>query len=131
MNYYQHIRNSIFLAFPIMLSQLGHVVVGVVDSLMVGRLGTEELAAVSLSNSFFNFVLLFGIGLSYGITPLISSSKGENKKKSIGVVLYNGLLINFLFAIFLSFILIISKFILLPPNRNSSFEGPNYNKFNY
>lgn len=120
MNYYQHIRNSIFLAFPIMLSQLGHVVVGVVDSLMVGRLGTEELAAVSLSNSFFNFVLLFGIGLSYGITPLISSSKGENKKKSIGVVLYNGLLINFLFAIFLSFILIISKFILLELDQNKN-----------
>ena len=120
MNYYQHIRNSIFLAFPIMLSQLGHVVVGVVDSLMVGRLGTEELAAVSLSNSFFNFVLLFGIGLSYGITPLISSSKGENKNKSIGVVLYNGLLINFLFAIFLSFILIISKFILLELDQNKN-----------
>ncbi len=103
-----------------MLSQLGHVVVGVVDSLMVGRLGTEELAAVSLSNSFFNFVLLFGIGLSYGITPLISSSKGENKKKSIGVVLYNGLLINFLFAIFLSLILIISKFILLELDQNKN-----------
>tara|TARA_B100001559_G_scaffold123584_1_gene103995 strand:- start:729 stop:1961 length:1233 start_codon:yes stop_codon:yes gene_type:complete len=87
---------------------------------MVGRLGTEELAAVSLSNSFFNFVLLFGIGLSYGITPLISSSKGENKKKSIGVVLYNGLLINFLFAIFLSFILIISKFILLELDQNKN-----------
>ena len=120
MNYYQHIRNSIYLAFPIMLSQLGHVVVGVVDSLMVGRLGTEELAAVSLSNSFFNFVLLFGIGLSYGITPLISSSKGENKNKSIGVILYNGLLINFLFAIFLSFILIISKFILLELDQNKN-----------
>ena len=120
MNYYQHIRNSIFLAFPVMIGQLGHVVVGVVDSLMVGRLGTEELAAVSLSNSFFNFVLLFGIGLSYGITPLISSSKGENKKKSIGVVLYNGLLINFLFAIFLSFILIISKFILLELDQNKN-----------
>ena len=103
-----------------MLSQLGHVVVGVVDSLMVGRLGTEELAAVSLSNSFFNFVLLFGIGLSYGITPLISSSKGENKNKSIGVILYNGLLINFLFAIFLSFILIISKFILLELDQNKN-----------
>ena len=62
-----------------MLSQLGHIIVGVVDSLMVGRLGTEELAAVSLSNSFFGFVLLFGIGLSYGFTPLISSAKGENK----------------------------------------------------
>ena len=103
-----------------MLSQLGHVVVGVVDSLMVGRLGTEELAAVSLSNSFFNFVLLFGIGLSYGITPLISSSKGENKNKSIGVILYNGLSINFLFAIFLSFILIISKFILLELDQNKN-----------
>ena len=120
MNYYQHIRNSIYLAFPIMLSQLGHVVVGVVDSLMVGRLGTEELAAVSLSNSFFNFVLLFGIGLSYGITPLISSSKGENKNKSIGVILYNGLLINFLFAFFLSLILIISKFILLELDQNKN-----------
>lgn len=120
MNYYQHIRNSIYLAFPIMLSQLGHVVVGVADSLMVGRLGTEELAAVSLSNSFFNFVLLFGIGLSYGITPLISSSKGENKNKSIGVILYNGLLINFLFAVFLSFILIISKFILLELDQNKN-----------
>ena len=120
MNYYQHIRNSIFLAFPIMLSQLGHVVVGVVDSLMVGRLGTEELAAVSLSNSFFGFALLFGIGLSYGITPLISSAKGENKKKSIGIILYNGLLINFLFAIFLAFILIISKFILLELDQNKN-----------
>ena len=120
MNYYQHIRNSIFLAFPVMIGQLGHVVVGVVDSLMVGRLGTEELAAVSLSNSFFGFALLFGIGLSYGITPLISSAKGENKKKSIGVILYNGLLINFLFAIFLAFILIISKFILLELDQNKN-----------
>ena len=120
MNYYQHIRNSIFLAFPVMIGQLGHVVVGVVDSLMVGRLGTEELAAVSLSNSFFGFALLFGIGLSYGITPLISSAKGENKKKSIGIILYNGLLINFLFAIFLAFILIISKFILLELDQNKN-----------
>ncbi len=120
MNYYQHFRKSIFLAFPIMLSQLGHIIVGVVDSLMVGRLGTEELAAVSLSNSFFGFVLLFGIGLSYGITPLIASAKGENKKKSIGNILYNGLFINFLLAIFLSVILIISKYILLGLDQNKN-----------
>ena len=106
------------LAFPIMLSQFGHILVGVVDSLMVGRLGTEELAAVSLSSSLFAFVLLFGIGLSYGITPLISSAKAENKKKSIGAIINNGLFINFLFAVLLCILLILFKYFLLELDQN-------------
>lgn len=120
MDYYQHFKKSFSLAFPIMLSQLGHILVGVVDSIMVGKLGTEELAAVSLSNSFFGFVLLFGMGISYGITPLISSAKGEDKKKSIGIILYNGLFINFLFAVFLTLILIVSKYLLIELDQNKN-----------
>ena len=120
MNYYQHFKKSFSLAFPIMLSQLGHILVGVVDSIMVGKLGTEELAAVSLSNSFFGFILLFGMGISYGITPLISSAKGEDKKKSIGIILYNGLFINFLLAVFLTLILIVSKYLLIELDQNKN-----------
>jgi len=118
MTFYQHFRKSMALAFPIMLSQFGHILVGVVDSLMVGRLGTEELAAVSLSSSLFAFVLLFGIGLSYGITPLISSAKAENKKKSIGAIINNGLFINFLFAVLLCILLILFKYFLLELDQN-------------
>ena len=56
-----------------MISQLGHITVGVVDSLMIGKISVTQLGAVSLSVSIFSFILLFCIGLSYGITPLISS----------------------------------------------------------
>ena len=74
-----HIKKNLFLSFPIMLSQLGHITVGVVDSIMVGKIGVTQLAAVSLSNSLFGFILLFCIGLSYGITPLISSANNNQK----------------------------------------------------
>ena len=70
-----------------MLSQLGHITVGVVDSIMVGKIGVTQLAAVSLSNSLFGFILLFCIGLSYGITPLISSANNNQNrytKKGLG-----------------------------------------------
>ena len=72
-----HIKKNLSLSFPIMVSQLGHITVGVVDSLMIGNVSIPQLAAVSLSSSIFGFILLFCIGLSYGITPLISSSSED------------------------------------------------------
>ena len=75
----QHIKENLNLSFPIMISQLGHITVGVADSLMIGNVSIPQLAAVSLSTSIFGFILLFCIGLSYGITPLIASKKDLNK----------------------------------------------------
>ena len=71
----QHIKENLNLSFPIMISQLGHITVGVVDSIMIGNVSVPQLGAVSLSTSIFGFILLFCIGLSYGITPIISSKK--------------------------------------------------------
>ena len=88
-----------------MMSQLGHVMVGVVDSLMVGRLGEIPLAASSLANSVFFFFICFGIGVSYGITPLVAQI-GNTKDNNIATsLLKNSLLINIIIA-FVIFIIV-------------------------
>lgn len=92
--YLPHVSSSLTLAVPVMLSQLGHVMMGVVDSVMVGHVGTISLAASSLANVAFNVILLFGIGVSYAITPLVASAHGEDNARKISDVLKHGLAIN-------------------------------------
>ena len=73
------------LAAPVMLGMLGHTFVSFVDNIMVGQLGTAELAAVSLGNSFMFIAMSLGIGFSTAITPLVAeadSSKNFEKGKS-------------------------------------------------
>ena len=93
-----------------MISQLGHITVGVFDSLMIGKVSVSQLAAVSLATSIFSFILLFCIGLSYGITPLISSS--ERGKKYVSSILYNGMLVNVISSILLVSFVILTKHLL-------------------
>ncbi len=102
------VKTTFILAYPVMLSQLGQVAVGMADSMMVGRLGALELAASSLANSIFFVILMFGIGISMGLTPLVSKSFGKGKTHQISRLFSNSLLINFstslvLFGIILLF----------------------------
>ena len=62
------------LAAPVMLGMLGHTFVSFVDNIMVGQIGTAELAAVSLGNSFMFVAMSVGIGFSTAITPLIAEA---------------------------------------------------------
>ncbi|MDO6758948.1 MATE family efflux transporter [Tamlana sp. 2_MG-2023] len=66
------------LAAPVMLGMLGHTFVSFVDNIMVGQLGTAELAAVSLGNSFMFIAMSLGIGFSTAITPLIAEYDAAN-----------------------------------------------------
>ena len=93
-----------------MISQLGHITVGVFDSLMIGKVSVSQLAAVSLATSIFSFILLFCIGLSYGITPLISSS--DKGKEYVSSILYNGMLVNVISCILLVSFVILTKHLL-------------------
>jgi MATE family multidrug resistance protein len=92
----EQVKTTFLLAYPVMLSQLGQVAVGVADSMMVGRLGALELAASSLANSIFFVILMFGIGISMGLTPLVSKAYGKGKTNQISRLFSNSLLINFL-----------------------------------
>ena len=105
-----HLLKNLSLSFPIMISQLGHITVGDFDSLMIGKVSVSQLAAVSLATSIFSFILLFCIGLSYGITPLISSS--DRGKKYVSSILYNGMLVNVISSILLVSFVILTKHLL-------------------
>ncbi|MDH5414266.1 MAG: MATE family efflux transporter [Flavobacteriaceae bacterium] len=76
--YTSEFRYNLKLAYPVMLGMIGHTLVGFVDNIMVGQLGTAELAAVSLGNSFIFIAMALGIGFSTAITPLVAEADGEN-----------------------------------------------------
>ena len=101
-----HFKITSKLALPVVLSQLGQVSVGVVDSMMVGRLGAVPLAAASLGNSIFFVLLMFGMGVSMGITPLVSIADGKGKWKRISHIFQHGLWINIVTAVLLILIIL-------------------------
>ena len=82
------------IAWPVVLGQLGHVTVGVADSAMIGQTGTIPLAAASLANSIFILPLVFGIGVAYGVTPLVANAHGQNDLQRLGRLLAQSILIN-------------------------------------
>ncbi len=98
----EHFKVTFALAFPVMISQLGQVSVGVADSMMVGRLGALPLAASSLANSIFFVILMFGMGISMGITPLVSVAEGKGKAKRISNLLGHSLWVNIITAVALT-----------------------------
>ncbi len=92
----EHYSKNFKLAYPVMISQLGHTMVGLSDSIIMGRKGTISLAAVSLANAVFTLILIIGIGISYGLTPLIAQSSGRSDTQKCSDLLKNSLLVNFL-----------------------------------
>jgi len=77
-NYTKEFRYNLKLSFPVMLGMLGHTFVAFADNVMVGQLGTAELAAVSLGNSFVFIGMSLGIGFSTAITPLVAEADSSN-----------------------------------------------------
>jgi MATE family multidrug resistance protein len=79
--YTKEFKYNLKLATPVMLGMLGHTFVSLVDNIMVGQLGSAELAAVSLGNSFIFIAMSLGIGFSTAITPLIAEADSEKNFK--------------------------------------------------
>ena len=102
--YLTEYRKNLKIAYPVMLGQLGQVAVGVVDSLMIGRLGTSNLAAVSVANGIFFIILIFGIGLSTAITPLVAQADGEKNLNKVSKILSHGLIMNTILSVLMTVI---------------------------
>lgn len=99
--YTKEFRYNWKLAAPVMLGMLGHTFVSFIDNIMVGQLGTAELAAVSLGNSFMFIAMSIGIGFSTAITPLTAEADGAKNGKQAKSVFKNGLVLCFLLGTFL------------------------------
>lgn len=93
--------NLIRLAIPIIIGQLGVIVVGFADTIMVGHHSTEELAASSFVNNVMMAFITFGMGFSYNLTPLVGDSFGRGKRMEIGGWLKNSILANSVMALIL------------------------------
>lgn len=81
-----------------MIGQLGTIIMGFADTIMIGRYGTDELAAAGFVNNIIGMVLIAGIGFSYGLTPVVGALFGQGKLQLIGGKLKNSLTANALMA---------------------------------
>lgn len=101
-NYKPYYQDNLRLAIPVIISQLGQVLVQTSDSIIVGQFaGTTSLAAVSLVNSIFILVLVIGIGIAYGLTPLIAQENGRKNNAVCGQLLSASLIINLISGVIL------------------------------
>lgn len=94
--YRPHYKKTLLLALPIMLSQLGNAIVMLSDTLMVGHIGKNELAAVAFGNAIFivGFVLVQGV--TFGSTPLIGSSYASGRHRYASEQFANSLIVDLL-----------------------------------
>lgn len=92
LSYLPYYRRNLKIAVPIMMTQLGQGVVQLFDNIMVGQLGTNELAAVSFANSIVVLAIVFITGVSFGATPLIGQAFAMKQFRKVGDYLQNSTL---------------------------------------
>lgn len=96
--YRSHYRAIISLGIPIVIGQTSTIVIGFVDTMMIGRHSTMELAAAGFVNNLVAVLLIFAIGYSGGLTPVVGYRYGRGENDSIGGMVKNGLASNTLLA---------------------------------
>ncbi len=104
-SYAQHYRSTLKLGVPLCIGQIGVILVGFADTLMVGHYGTNDLASVSFVNNLFNLVIIGLLGFSYGITPIIGALFARQKYDEAGAAFRNALIANALFGILLTVVM--------------------------
>ncbi|MFT7335311.1 MAG: MATE family multidrug resistance protein [Porticoccaceae bacterium] len=107
--YTKEFSYNLRLAYPIIAGMLGHTIVGIVDNVMVGKLGPTELAAVSLGNSFVFIAMSLGIGFSTAITPLAAEADGKKGIEEGRSVFHHGLYLCTILGVFLFGLIFFSK----------------------
>jgi MATE family multidrug resistance protein len=108
-NYTKEFKYNLRLASPVILGMLGHTFVSFVDNVMVGQLGSAELAAVSLGNSFIFIAMSLGIGFSTAITPLVAEADSENDFTKGKSVFKHGFFLCTVLGVLLFLILLLAK----------------------
>ncbi|MFZ5430243.1 MAG: MATE family efflux transporter [Bacteroidota bacterium] len=112
-DYFPYYKRNLILAYPVILSQLGQVSVSLIDNAMVGRVGTVELAAAAFANNIFMIGMIFGMGITFGLTPLTGQTYGKGELRQATRWLKNGILTYQIAAVVLTLIMV-GVYFLLP-----------------
>ena len=92
--YVSHYKALARLGLPIVVGQLGMMLLGFADTLMIGHHSTEELAAASFVNNLMVLGVVFGIGFSLGLTPVVGALIGLGQREKAGLALRCSLVAN-------------------------------------
>jgi MATE family multidrug resistance protein len=84
LSYKTHIRSLIALGFPIIIGQIGTIVQGLADTIMTGQYSSQALAAAGFVNNVMTLVLIFAMGYSYGLTPVVGAYHARQEHHHIG-----------------------------------------------
>ena len=100
--YKENYSAIIRLGIPILIGQLGTIIVGFADTIMVGQYSTEALASASFVNNLFYTANFACMGFTYGLTPLIGAMFSQGRKNAIGEILRNGVVLNIFFSLLIT-----------------------------
>ena len=106
-HYYKELLS---IGIPVIIGQLGTIVLGFADTLMIGHHSTQELAAAGLVNNIFALVLISYMGFSYGLTPIIGRLYGMERTEMIGQKVRNSLCANMVVGLLFTVALIVLYF---------------------
>ena len=124
-----HIKAISLLGLPIVVGQLGVIVQGMADTIMVGQYGTPELSASALVNNIYNFIIFFLLGISYATTPITGAAFGQGDDERVSRSLKDSLIVNLSFSAILVFLLTVLYFnldILGQPEKLMPLVRPYY-----
>lgn len=108
--YKKHYKALFLLGFPIVIGQIGIIILGFADTMMIGHHSTEELGAASFVNNVFTLCIIFSTGFSYGLTPVVGGFYGNRRFAEAGQALRCSLLANGLVALLLTLIMAVVYF---------------------
>lgn len=103
----RHYYPLLCIGLPIVIGQLGIIILGFADTLMIGHHSTSELAAAGFVNSLFNLAIISSTGFTYGLTPIVGRYFGEGNKQGCATALRNSLYANTLVAFIVCLLLTI------------------------
>lgn len=105
-------KRNLSVAIPVMLTQAGQVMVHLADNIMVGRVGTTELASVSFANSILILGMVFGIGFTQGVTPHVGQAYGKGEHNLVSKLLSNSFFLFVIISLFLFGLMYIAAYIM-------------------
>lgn len=108
--YFSEYRTIMRLAIPLLVGQFGNIAVAFADNIMVGHYSTDALASASFVNNIFNIALMACLGFTYGLTPLLGALFAKNDNAAIGTMLRRGLVVNMIFTITMTVLMVILFF---------------------
>ncbi len=104
-NLMKYYKSILYLALPIIIGQVGTIITGVADTIMVGQHSTDELAASAFVNNVFNLFMIIGVGFTFNFAPLVGSALAGGDKRSVGQWLKNSLVVNSVLGIILALLM--------------------------